>query len=351
MWRIELDNSRHQDRNVEGLAMKCVDDFRLVLGNKDYVPIMIGGMGVDISTSELALEAARLGGIGHISDAMVHDVSDRKFDTTFVKDKAKTYKFNINNLDKSLVKFDMARLAEATINHVRSTMEAKKGDGLIFVNCMEKLTMNAPRETLRTRLSVGTGRRHRRHHPVGRSAPGFLGLIADHPRFRDAKLGIIVSSRCALQLFLRKNASWTGCPTTSSSKVRWPAATLASAWMGRIRPAPIMDEMHAFLRDEKLAIPLIAAGGIFTGTDAVGFLEKARAACRWRRASPSRTSAALPDDVKQEYARPAKRHHRQRHFADRVSDAHAQEHASHRLGHPPGCESYGYLLDGNGNCS
>ena len=45
--------------------MKCVDDFRLRLGNKDYVPIMIGGMGVDISTSELALEAARLGGIGH----------------------------------------------------------------------------------------------------------------------------------------------------------------------------------------------------------------------------------------------------------------------------------------------
>ena len=50
--------------------MKRVDDFRLRLGNKEYVPIMIGGMGVDISTSELALEAARLGGIGHISDAM-----------------------------------------------------------------------------------------------------------------------------------------------------------------------------------------------------------------------------------------------------------------------------------------
>ena len=45
--------------------MKRVDDFRLRLGNKEYVPIMIGGMGVDISTSELALEAGRLGGIGH----------------------------------------------------------------------------------------------------------------------------------------------------------------------------------------------------------------------------------------------------------------------------------------------
>ena len=55
--------------------MKRVDDFRLRFGKKEYVPIMIGGMGVDISTSELALEAARLNGIGHISDAMVEDVN------------------------------------------------------------------------------------------------------------------------------------------------------------------------------------------------------------------------------------------------------------------------------------
>ena len=75
--------------------MKRVDDFRLKFGTKEYVPIMIGGMGVDISTAELALEAARLGGIGHISDAMVNDVSDRRFDTTFVKDKTKLYKHNI----------------------------------------------------------------------------------------------------------------------------------------------------------------------------------------------------------------------------------------------------------------
>ena len=85
--------------------MKRVDDFRLRFGDKEYVPIMIGGMGVDISTSELALEAARLGGIGHISDAMVEDVSDRKFDTTFVKDKTKLYKYNIFNMDKAAVSY------------------------------------------------------------------------------------------------------------------------------------------------------------------------------------------------------------------------------------------------------
>ena len=123
--------------------MKRVDDFRLKLGNKEYVPIMIGGMGVDISTSELALEAARLGGIGHISDAMVQDVSDRKFDTTFVKDKTKLYKFNINNMNKAVVQFDLDRLAEATRLHVGSTMEAKKGDGLIIDGRMYRITKDA----------------------------------------------------------------------------------------------------------------------------------------------------------------------------------------------------------------
>src|SRR5450830_1618568 len=136
------------------IAMKRVDDFRLRLGNKELVPIMIGGMGVDISTSELALEAARLGGIGHISDAMVQDVSDRKFDTSFVKEKTKTYKFNINNSDKTDIKFNLEHLADATRMHVSKTMEAKQGTGMIFVNCMEKLTMNGPRETLKVRLEA-----------------------------------------------------------------------------------------------------------------------------------------------------------------------------------------------------
>jgi nitronate monooxygenase len=55
--------------------MKCVNDFRLRLAGHELVPIIVGGMGVDISAAQLALEAARLGGIGHISDAMVPTVS------------------------------------------------------------------------------------------------------------------------------------------------------------------------------------------------------------------------------------------------------------------------------------
>jgi NAD(P)H-dependent flavin oxidoreductase YrpB (nitropropane dioxygenase family) len=109
-------------------------------------------MGVDISTAELALEAARLGGIGHISDAMVPTVSDRRFKTNYVQEKQKKYKFNIGNVDKSLVQFDLERLAEAQKLFVSRTMDSKKGDGAIFINCMEKLTMNSPRDTLQTRL-------------------------------------------------------------------------------------------------------------------------------------------------------------------------------------------------------
>src|SRR5450631_2917883 len=98
--------------------MKRVDDFRLRFGKQELVPIIIGGMGVDISTAELALVAARLGGIGHISDAMVPTISDRRFNMRFVADKQKKYKYNVANRDKSDVHFNLDRLAEATRMHV-----------------------------------------------------------------------------------------------------------------------------------------------------------------------------------------------------------------------------------------
>ncbi|NHZ37373.1 nitronate monooxygenase [Massilia rubra] len=333
--------------------MKRVDDFRLRLGNKDYVPIMIGGMGVDISTSELALEAARLGGIGHISDAMVEDVSDRKFDTSYVKDKTKTYKFNINNMDKAVVQFDLSRLADATRRHVGATMEAKRGDGLIFVNCMEKLTMNSPRETLRTRLTAALDAGI---DGITMSAGLHLGsfaLIADHPRFRDAKLGIIVSSVRALQIFLRKVAKLDRLPDFII--VEGP---LAGGHLGfgmdwaEYDLHTIMDEIHAYMRAEKLEIPLIAAGGVFTGTDAAGFLEKGAAGVQVATRFTITHECGLPDKVKQEYVRATE--------DDIVVNGISPTGYPMRMlkstpaigaGIRPGCESYGYLLDATGNCS
>ena len=333
--------------------MKRVDDFRLRLGTKDYVPIMIGGMGVDISTSELALEAVRLGGIGHISDAMVEDVSDRKFDTSYVKDKTKTYKFNINNMDKAVVQFDLARLADATRRHVGATMEAKRGDGLIFVNCMEKLTMNAPKETLRTRLSAALDAGV---DGITMSAGLHLGsfaLIADHPRFRDAKLGIIVSSVRALQLFLRKTSRLDRLPDYII--VEGP---LAGGHLGfgldwaEYDLHTIMDEIHVFMRENQLTIPLIAAGGVFTGSDAAGFLEKGAGAVQVATRFTITHECGLPDKVKQEYVRATE--------DDIIVNGISPTGYPMRMlkstpaigaGIRPGCESYGYLLDATGNCS
>ncbi|MBY0556130.1 MAG: nitronate monooxygenase [Burkholderiaceae bacterium] len=333
--------------------MKRVDDFRLRFGKNEYVPIMIGGMGVDISTSELALEAARLGGIGHISDAMVEDVSDRRFDTSFVKEKTKLYKFNINNMDKAVVQFDLGRLAEAQRLHIGKTMEAKKGPGLIFVNCMEKLTMNGPRETLRTRLNAALDAGI---DGITLSAGlhfGSFALMADHPRFREAKLGIIVSSVRALQIFLRKNAKLDRLPDFII--VEGP---LAGGHLGfgmdwaDYDLMTITKELLDYLKAEQLDIPLIAAGGIFTGSDAVRFLEAGAAGVQVATRFTVAKECGLPDKVKQEYFKASEE--------DIIVNGVSPTGYPMRMlkstpaigaGIRPGCESYGYLLDATGNCS
>ena len=333
--------------------MKCVDDFRLRFGKQELVPIIIGGMGVDISTAELALEAARLGGIGHISDAMVPTVSDRRFRTHFVKEKLKLYKYNVANSDKSEVLFDLGRLAEATHNHVGRTMEAKGGSGMVFVNCMEKLTMNAPRETLRVRL---TSALDAGIDGITLSAGlhlGSFGLIEDHPRFRDAKLGIIVSSLRALQLFLRKSARLKRLP--DYVVVEGP---LAGGHLGfgmdwaKYDLVAIMAEIQAFLKAEHLNIPLIPAGGIFTGGQAASFLDNGAAAVQVATRFTVTRECGLPPAVQQEYFK--------------AGEDDIEVNTISPTGYPmrmlknspaigsgirPNCEALGYLLDGSGNCA
>ncbi|HPW30801.1 MAG TPA: nitronate monooxygenase [Rhodoferax sp.] len=333
--------------------MKRVDDFRLKLGNKELVPIMIGGMGVDISTAELALEAARLGGIGHISDALVHDVSDRRFDTEYVKGKTKFYKANINNSDKSSVQFNLGQLAEATKLHVGRTMEAKRGDGMVFVNVMEKLTMNGPRETLQVRLNSAMDAGI---DGITLSAGLHLGsfaLMADHPRFRDAKLGIIVSSVRALQLFLRKTARLDRLP--DFVVIEGP---LAGGHLGfgldwaEYDLSTIVTEIAAYLKAEQLDIPLIAAGGIFTGSDGVSFLENGASAIQVATRFTVANECGLPGKAKQAYFKASE--------DDVIVNTISPTGYPMRMlrnspaigtGIRPNCEAYGYLLDGNGNCS
>ena len=213
--------------------MKCVDDFRLVFNGKEYVPIIIGGMGVDISTPQLALEAARLGGIGHISDAMSLDTADRYFGTHFTRDKTRQYKNYIKIQDKSEIHFDLGAIEESTKLHVRNVMEKKRGDGLIFTNCMEKLTMNASRDTLRVRLRAALDAGIDGITLAAGLHPNSFRLIEDHPRFRDAKLGIIVSSLRALQIFLRRNAKLNRLPDYVVVEGPLAGGHLGSVWIGR----------------------------------------------------------------------------------------------------------------------
>lgn len=333
--------------------MKRVDDFRLQLGKHELVPIMIGGMGVDISTADLALEVARLGGVGHISDAMIKTVTDRRYKTKFVKDKLALYKYNAENEDKSPVKFDLGKIAEATRLHVAGTMERKQGSGLVFVNCMEKLTMNAPKETLKVRMSAALDAGIDGITLAAGLHLGSFALIEDHPRFRDAKLGIIVSSVRALQLFLKKTARTNRLP--DYVVVEGP---LAGGHLGfgmdwaQYDLATIVAEVIQFLKNEHLDIPVIPAGGIFTGTDATQFLEAGAAAVQVATRFTVAKECGLPEKVQQEYFK--------------ASEEDIEVNQISPTGYPmrmlkgspaigngirPNCEAYGYLLDANGKCA
>ena len=323
------------------------------LGPHELVPIMIGGMGVDISSSDLALEAARLGGVGHISDAMVKTVTDRRYKTKFVKAKQAAHKGSVDSEDKSAVKFNLGDLAEATRLHVEHTMTRKRGSGLVFINCMEKLTMNAPKETLKVRLAAALDAGIDGITLAAGLHLGSFALIEDHPRFRDAQLGIIVSSLRALQLFLKKNSRIGRLP--DYVVIEGP---LAGGHLGfgmdwaQYDLATIVAEIQAWLKAEGLSIPLIPAGGIFTGSDAVRFVEGGAAGVQVATRFTVTKECGLPDEVKQEY------------FKADEDDIEVNQisptgypmrmiKASPGIGDGirPNCEAYGYLLDSNGKCA
>ena len=333
--------------------MKRLDDFRLRLGKHELVPIMVGGMGVDISSSDLAVEVARLGGVGHISDAMIKTVTDRRYNTKFVKEKLQLYKYNVQNEDKSAVKFDLGRVEEATRLHVQATMERKRGDGLIFINCMEKLTMNAPKETLKVRLTAAMDAGIDGITLAAGLHLGSFGLIEDHPRFRDVQLGIIVSSLRALQLFLKKSARTQRLP--DYVVVEGP---LAGGHLGfgmdwaAYDLATITAEIVDYLKAENLAIPVLPAGGVFTGSDAVSFMETGAAGIQVATRFTVAKECGLPDDTKQEYFKASE--------DDIVVNQISPTGYPMRMlknspaigdGIRPNCEAYGYLLDANGKCS
>ncbi len=346
------DNNNKNSKAENVSSERCLNDFRLKLGDEEYLPIMQGGMGVDISTSALALSVARSGGIGHISDAMAPFVSDRKFGTKLQNSKQKEFQQYSSGMDKSKVKWDFQRTYEGTLNHVRSTMDAKRGPGGVFVNVMEKLTMGNPQETMRARIKACMDGGADGVTLSAGLHQGTFKIIEDLSRFRDMKLGIIVSSSRALRIFLRSASRVKRMP--DFVVVEGPLAGghlgFGADWAEYDLKTIVLDVIN-FLKKEELDIPVIPAGGIFTGTDGVEFMELGASAIQVATRFTISQECGLPTTVKQVYA------------AATTEDIEVNH--SSPTGYPmrmltsspsltsnikPNCEALGYILDKDGGC-
>ena len=325
----------------------------LTLCGRELPALMVGGMGTNISTAAMALAVERTGGIAHLSDAMLMDVCDRVFGTGFTAAKAKACRGWRDAATKLEEEFDLEAVRAATLRYVGDVMSRATGRGLVLINCMEKLTMNAGLESLRTRLNAaldaGVG-------GITLSAGLHLSsfrLMAENPRFRDAALGVVVSSARALNLFLKKSA-----PTGRLPDYVVVEGPLAGGHLGfgmdwaKHSLEAIVREVKDFVAHQGAKIPVLAAGGVFTGGDAVRMVEEAgadgiQAATRFAVTEES----GLTDAAKQAF------------FNARPEDI--EVNALSPTGYPmrmlksspaigsgirPNCEAYGYLLN-KGECS
>jgi nitronate monooxygenase len=324
-----------------------------VLRGRAYLPLVIGGMGVGISTKELALCAERIGAIGHLSDAMLPAEADRHLSTRFVAARMRRFKHNAASSDKSSLSFDLGELSEATQLYIADAVAAKAGKGALFVNCMEKLSMSDPRATLKVRLEAAMDAGIDGITLSAGLHLSTLALIARHPRFRDVAIGIVVSSLRALKLFLKRAARVERQPDYVIVEGPLAGGHLGFGEDWREHDlATIVTDILDFLKAEQLDIPVIAAGGIFTGDDAVGMLDLGCAAVQVATRFAIARESGLPDAVKQAYVR--------------ARDDDVVVNALSPTGYPmrmlrgspallsrvrPNCEAYGYLLDQDGNCA
>ncbi|HEX2950346.1 MAG TPA: nitronate monooxygenase [Armatimonadota bacterium] len=280
--------------------MTRINDFTLTLGQHEYVPIMLGGMGVDISVPELVLAVARLNGIAHLSDAMLPAVVDRQFHTHFVRNKRQRLQDYASSTDKTGSTFDLDELAKAIHLYVSDTMSAKTGNGGVFINVMEKLSMGNARETLKVRLTAAMDAGIDGITLSAGLHLGSLALISDHPRFRDVKLGIVVSSARALKLFLNRAAKAGRMPDYIIVEGPLAGGHLGFPlnWQDFCLQDIVLDVLH-LLQQDSLDIPVIAAGGIFTGTDGVEMLQLGAAGIQVATRFTITKECGLPYHVKQ----------------------------------------------------
>jgi len=114
----------------------------------------------------------------------------------------------------------------------------------------------------------------------------------------------------------------------------------------------IVAEIHEYLKTAELDIPVIAAGGIFTGSDAAWFLEHGAAARAgshaFHRGARVRPAGQGETGILQGQRG---RHRGQHHLADRLPDAHAQGQPRHRRRHTPELRGLRLPARRTGNCA
>ncbi len=309
-------------------------------------------MGVDVSTPDLALAIAGLGGIAHLSDAMLPAVVDRHSNTNYVQNKQQQCRAN-QQTGIVADPFDLTSLRQATERFISETMSRKKGSGGIFLNVMEKLTMGNPRETLATRLKAALDAGIDGLTLGAGLNLGSLELIKDHPRFHDSMIGIIVSSARALKLFLHRAAKLERMPDYVI--VEGPLAGghlgFPCTWQD-FNLTTIITEVKQMMSAENLNIPIIPAGGIFTGSDAVNFIKQGAAAVQVATRFTVTKESGLSEKIKQIF------------FAAQPEDV--EVNLLSATGYPmrmlksspaignlitPQCDDFGYALDKENNCS
>jgi len=303
----------------------------------------------------MVLEAVKLGCIAHLSDAVVPAVCDKNFGTTFTCNKINHYnQQQQNSYDEFRVPlFDLHDYRKAQLQYVSDTVEKKQGPGGIFVNCMEKLHVGAPLEILSVRLNA----------ILDAGADGItlsaglhshsLQSIKDHPRFRHAKIGIVVSSWRALKIFLRAANRVERLP--DYIVVEGP---LAGGHLGfgcgdweKHDLGSIITEISQNLVKEDVNIPLIAAGGIFDSHDTLTFLQKGVSGVQVATRFAITRESGLPNEAKQAFINAEK----QDVIVSEISPTGYPFRLltnSPCLGSnvPPQCISLGFAIDAKGQC-
>ena len=222
---------------------------KLRVGNKfASTPIIQGGMGIGLSGYKLAGTVAKEGGVGVLSSAAL----DRQVSA---------------RLGKKL------RTREATAEEVQAARRIAGENSLIGMNIMVAVLKDYENSVLGS-MDGGVDL-----IISGAGLPMRLPEIASqHPRFDEVALAPIVSSGRALQLILRR---WERVPRLPDLiVVEGPLAGGHLGWKSRTE---ILDPKHklellipevlAVLKKKNLNIPVIAAGGVYTHSDILKYLD------------------------------------------------------------------------------